>query len=87
MIFAMPLLEAGPGLTEVMKLSECDFIKYCVTLSLSTFLSEVNKESPKEIWYLSYMIVKHRRQCEVYSGTSSGKSSEAMHCFRCRDPF
>ena len=33
------------------------------------------------------MIVKHRRQCEVYSGTSSGKSSEAMYCFRCRDPI
>ena len=47
----------------------------CMTLYLKTFLSKVNKESPKEIWYLSYMIVKHRRQCEVYSGTSSGKKT------------
>jgi len=29
-IFAVPLMEAGPGLAEVMKLSECDFIKYCI---------------------------------------------------------
>jgi len=53
-------------------------------------LMDVKPLSEKEIrnlWYLSYMIVKHRRQCEVYSGTSSGKSSEAMYCFRCRDPF
>ena len=68
MIFAVPLMEADPGLTEAMKLSECDFIKYCMTLYLKTFLSKVNQESPNEIWYLSYMIVKHRRQCEVYSG-------------------
>ena len=26
MIFALPLMEAGPGLTEVMKLSERDFM-------------------------------------------------------------
>jgi len=64
----MPLMEAGSGLTEVMKLSECDFIKYCMTLYLKTFLSKVNQESPNEIWYLGDMIVKHRRQCEVYSG-------------------
>jgi len=69
MIFAVPLMEAGPGLTEVMKLSECDFMYDIV---FKDFLSKVNKKSPKEIWYLSYMIVKYRRQCEVYSGTSSG---------------
>ena len=48
------------GRSRTSRSNEIEWVWFHKVLYLKTFLSKVNKESLNEIWYLSYMIMKHK---------------------------